>query len=70
VIPLASLVEFLGEAGGWAVVVLGFGMLIFIHEAGHFLAARWSGVRVEAFSLGFGPVLWGFRRGPTHYRIS
>lgn len=50
------------------VIVLGF--LIFIHELGHFLVAKWSGVGVETFSLGFGPRLVGFRWGETEYRIS
>lgn len=51
-------------------VILGVGALIFFHEAGHFLAAKWRGVRVEVFSLGFGHRLVGFRRGDTDYRIS
>ncbi len=51
-------------------VALGIGMVIFIHEAGHFIAARLCGVRVEVFSLGFGPRLVGWRRGPTTYQIS
>jgi regulator of sigma E protease len=51
-------------------VVLGIGIIIFVHELGHFLVARWAGVRVETFSLGFGPRLFGFRRGHTDYRIS
>jgi regulator of sigma E protease len=46
------------------------GVLIFVHELGHFLMARRIGVRVLAFSLGFGPKLIGFRRGDTEYRIS
>jgi regulator of sigma E protease len=50
--------------------VLGVGALIFVHELGHFLAAKWAGVRVEVFSLGFGRRLFGFRRGDTDYRIS
>ena len=33
------------------------GVVVFVHEAGHFLAARWAGVRVDAFSIGFGPAL-------------
>ena len=41
-------------------IVLGFGVLIFVHELGHFMAAKWAGVRVEVFSLGFGPRLVGF----------
>ncbi|MDA1142223.1 MAG: RIP metalloprotease RseP [Planctomycetota bacterium] len=51
-------------------VVLGFGMLIFVHELGHFLVAKWVGIRVEKFSLGFGPTIFGFTRGDTEYVIS
>jgi regulator of sigma E protease len=50
------------------VVVLG--ILVFIHELGHFLTAKWIGVRVEKFSLGFGPKIIGFKRGDTEYMIS
>ena len=46
------------------------GILIFIHELGHFLAARHVGVKVEAFSVGFPPTLWGKKIGDTEYRIS
>ena len=46
------------------------GVLIFIHELGHFLAARHVGVRVEAFSIGFPPTAWGKQIGETEYRIS
>jgi regulator of sigma E protease len=46
------------------------GVLIFVHELGHFLMARRIGVRVLTFSLGFGPKLIGFRRGDTEYCIS
>lgn len=46
------------------------GILIFIHELGHFLVAKWSGVTVLRFSLGFGPKLVGVTRGDTEYRIS
>ncbi len=49
---------------------IGFGLLIFVHELGHFLAARFSGVRVDIFSLGFGPTLLKKRWGETEYRIS
>ena len=50
------------------VVVLGF--MILIHEFGHYAAAKYFGVRVEAFSIGFGPRLLGFKKGDTDYRIS
>lgn len=46
------------------------GILIFVHEFGHFIVAKWLGVRVEKFSLGFGPRIVGFTRGETEYRIS
>jgi len=46
------------------------GVLIFVHELGHFMAARRVGVRVLKFSLGFGPRLVGFKRGDTEYVIS
>lgn len=44
--------------------------LIFFHELGHFLAARFFGVTVESFSIGFGPILFHKKRGSTDYRIS
>ncbi len=52
------------------VVVLG--VLIFVHEAGHFIAAKWAGIYVHRFSLGLGaPIPWlTFRRGETEYSIS
>ncbi|MFT7619285.1 MAG: regulator of sigma E protease [Planctomycetota bacterium] len=52
------------------VVVLAIGILIFVHELGHFLVAKKVGIRVEAFSLGFGPTIWGFTRGDTTYKLS
>ena len=51
-------------------VVLGFGVLIFVHELGHFLFAKWVGIRVDAFALGFGPKIIGIRRGQTEYRLN
>src|SRR5215475_11863306 len=52
-------------AGG---IVLG--ILVLLHEWGHFIAAKWCGVRVDVFSIGFGPRIWGFKRGDTDYRLS
>lgn len=46
------------------------GIMVLIHELGHFAVAKWCGVRVETFSIGFGPRLFGFRHGDTDYRIS
>lgn len=45
------------------------GLIVFVHELGHFVAARIVGVRVITFSLGFGKRLWGFEHGGTDYRI-
>ena len=46
------------------------GVMILIHEWGHYAAAKFFKVRVEVFSIGFGKRLLGFRRGETDYRIS
>src|ERR1700756_4127850 len=51
-----------------ALVVLG--VIIVIHEFGHFAVAKLFKIKVETFSVGFGKRLWGFRRGDTDYRIS
>ena len=50
--------------------ILGLSIIVLIHEAGHFIAARCTGIGVETFSIGFGKRLFGFRRGVTDYRIS
>ncbi len=54
---------FLGASGDLLLVVLGFSFIVFVHELGHFLAARWARVRVEAFAIGFGPAVASFRKG-------
>ena len=51
-------------------VVVVLGIMVLIHEFGHYAAAKLFGVRVEVFSVGFGKRLWGFRRGETDYRVS
>jgi len=50
--------------------VIILGVIIFLHELGHFIAARLFRIRVETFSLGFGKRLWGFQRNGVDYRIS
>lgn len=50
--------------------IIALGILIFVHEFGHFIIAKRQGVKVEAFSFGFGPRLIGIKRGETDYRIS
>ena len=54
--PLGTIVDLLA-------VMLGFGAIVFIHELGHFIAARWAGIRVLTFAVGFGPALVSFRKG-------
>jgi regulator of sigma E protease len=53
-----------------AAAILAVSLLIVIHEAGHFLAARRFGMGVERFSIGFGPVLFAFQRGETEFAVS
>lgn len=60
---MGSLLASLGTLFDLTLVVFGFGMIIFIHELGHFLAARWAGIRVLAFAIGFGPAALSFRKG-------
>ncbi len=52
----------------WVMILLG--VMILIHELGHFWAALSVGIKVETFSIGFGPRLFGFRRGETDFRVS
>ena len=68
---LGGLLAWLGIAAGWEyiVVVLSLVFMIFMHELGHFLAARWGGMKATEFFIGFGPRLWSFKRGETEYGI-
>ncbi|HWN73853.1 MAG TPA: site-2 protease family protein [Solirubrobacterales bacterium] len=53
----------------WLWVFIGFCFLIIIHEAGHFVAAKAVGMRIERFFLFFGPTIWSFKRGETEYGV-
>ncbi len=64
---MSALLSWLAVVG---VTVVAFGLLIVIHELGHFLAARLCGMRVDRFSVGFGPLLWARRRGDTEWALS
>lgn len=55
---------------GYLLMVVMIGLLVLFHEAGHLVAAKWIGIRVARFSIGFGHRLWGFRRNGTEYWIS
>lgn len=49
--------------------IIALGVLIIVHEGGHYLVARWSGMRVDRFAIGFGPAIARFRRGETEFQI-
>ncbi len=57
------------QVGYWVLVAIGFGFLIFVHELGHFIAAKGVGIRVIRFALGFGPRLFGKKIGETDYCV-
>jgi membrane-associated protease RseP (regulator of RpoE activity) len=50
-------------------VILAIVIMVFIHELGHYLTAKWSGMKVTEFYLGFGPRLWSFKWGETEYGV-
>jgi regulator of sigma E protease len=53
----------------WVLIFLGFSLLIILHEGGHYVAAKATGMRVERFFLFFGPTIWSFKRGETEYGV-
>jgi regulator of sigma E protease len=53
----------------WLIVFIGLCALVMLHEAGHYFAAKATGMRVERFFLFFGPTIWSFRRGETEYGV-
>ncbi len=66
----SSITETLTSAWYLLLVLIGFSIVVFFHELGHFLAAKWAGVRVERFAIGFGRELVGFTKGGTRYSIN
>ncbi|MGM0492992.1 MAG: site-2 protease family protein, partial [Armatimonadota bacterium] len=60
--------------GGWTsgifAIAVVLGACIFIHELGHFAVAKFIGMKVEEFAMGFGRALWSRKRGETCYRIN
>jgi regulator of sigma E protease len=60
---MGAILDLLSSVPDLLLVVLGFSAIIIIHEAGHFFAARWAGIRVLAFAVGFGPALFSYRKG-------
>ncbi|UCG15855.1 MAG: RIP metalloprotease RseP [Phycisphaerales bacterium] len=54
----------------YVLIFMGFSAVIFVHELGHFLVAKWCGIRVEKFAVGFFREIWGFTRGETRYSFN
>ncbi len=53
----------------WVIIILALVVMITMHELGHYLTAKWSGMKVTEFFIGFGPKLWSFHHGETEYGI-
>ena len=67
---LAAWGAVLAKLGSWAMVFVGFSLVILVHELGHFFAAKWAGVKVDKLAIGFGKELVGITRGETRYAIN
>ena len=65
-----ALPSWASNAWSYLLLIFGFSLVIFVHELGHFLAAKWAGVRVERFAIGFGKELIGFSKGGTRYSFN
>ena len=70
-IGLVGLIVAIGLLAGlsWVIVILALVFMIFMHELGHYLTAKWSGMKVTEFFIGFGPRVWSFQRGETEYGV-
>lgn len=69
-ILIVGLLAWLGVKNPWALVfVIGLVISIFLHELGHFVSARKSGMKVTEFAMGFGPRVWSTRRGEVEYSL-
>jgi membrane-associated protease RseP (regulator of RpoE activity) len=71
---LAALIGLFALVGLWVgwqyvAIILGIIAVIFLHELGHFLTAKWSGMKVTEFFIGFGPKIWSFHRGEVEYGL-
>ena len=68
---LGGLIVLAGLSGGWPLLVMiaALVVMIFLHELGHFLTAKWAGMKVTEFFIGFGPRIWSFHRGETEYGL-
>ena len=70
-IAMTALLVWAGVALGIGVVVMIVALvfMIFMHELGHYVTARWAGMKVTEFFIGFGPRIWSFHRGETEYGV-
>lgn len=68
---LVGLIAFIGFIHGWSwvLIILGLVLMIFLHELGHYMTARWTGMKATEFFIGFGPKIWSFKRGETEYGL-
>ena len=67
---ILGLLVWLGFTNPWMLVfAVGILISVFLHELGHFITARWTGMKATQFFLGIGPRLWSFRRGETEYGL-
>jgi membrane-associated protease RseP (regulator of RpoE activity) len=67
---ILGLLVWLGFTNPWMFVfAVGILISVFLHELGHFITARWTGMKATQFFLGIGPRLWSFRRGETEYGL-
>lgn len=67
---VGSILGFLGSAWPIFLIFVGFSAVIFVHELGHFMVAKWCGIRVEKFAIGFFREIFGFTRGETRYSFN
>ena len=70
-VGLVALLALIGLFAGvtWVVIILVLVAVLFLHELGHYLTARMTGMKVTEFFIGFGPRVWSFQRGETEYGI-
>lgn len=68
---LGALVVLAGISWGWSIPLMigGVVLMVFLHELGHFVTAKWAGMKVTEFFIGFGPRIWSFHRGETEYGL-
>jgi membrane-associated protease RseP (regulator of RpoE activity) len=69
VVGVIVLLALSAHAADVLIVVVAIVAMVMIHELGHFATAKWSGMKVTEYFLGFGPRLWSFRRGETEYGV-